>query len=152
MALKSTAKSQATVRLLKDNLQMRLKATPGVALNTIREAFDAEGWAMLFVSVGGNEAAGQPVVAIRCKAIDAVSKDVFGLDMFAFTPHIVEMADEEDAVAALDKAACQHEVSQLGMAIQLKQMADGTAVTAVNMDAAAPLATFDWMRFPTKLG
>jgi hypothetical protein len=152
MALKSVAKSQATMRLLKDTLQMRLKATAGVALNTIREARDAEGWSMLFISVNGNEAAEQPVVAVRCKAIDAVSKDVFGLDMYAFTPHVIEMAWEADAAAALDKAVVQHELSQAGMMLQLKEIAAESAVTAANMDAQAPLATLDWMRFPTKLG
>lgn len=152
MALKSSAKSEATMRLLKDNLQMRLKGTPGVALNTIREARDSEGWSMLFVSVGGNEAAGQPVFGIRCKAINAVSKDVFGNDLYANTPHNVEMAWENGAVTVLQMAAVQYECDQLGMALQMKQIATSTAVTAANMDAVAPLATFDWMMFPNKLG
>lgn len=152
MALKSTAKSGATMRLLKDNLSMRLKATSGVALNSIREARDADGWSMLFVSVDGNEAAGQPVLAVRCKAVDAVSKDVFGNDMFAYTPHIVELAWEIGSTTSLQNAAVQHECDQLGMALQVKAIADGTQVTTANIDAAAPLATFDWMRFPMKLG
>lgn len=150
MALKSTAKSQATMRLLKDNLKMRLASTAGVALNTVREANDSQGWAMLFVSVGGNESAEQPVIALRCKAIDAVSKDVFGNDMFAFTPHILELASDITAVSALQLQVVQHEADQMGMTLQLKAVTADAQVTAANMDSATVQATLDWMRWPTK--
>ncbi len=150
MALKSTAKSQATMRLLKDNLKMRLASTAGVALNTVRESNDSEGWAMLFVSVAGNEAAEQPVIALRCRAIDAVSKDVFGNDMFAFTPHIIEIASDATAVTVLQLKAVQHEADQMGMTLQLKTVTADAAVTAASMDTATVEATFDWLRWPTK--
>lgn len=151
MALKSTAKSLATARVLKDNLQMRL-AQAGVTLNTVRETQDAQGWGVLFVSVGGDEAAEQPVIAIRIRAIDAVSKTVLGGDLFAATPHRIEMAFDATAVTMLQVQAVQHEVDAMGMAVEVKNLTADAAVTTAAMDLAAPALVLDWVRYPNKLG
>lgn len=146
--MKSTAKAEALVRDLAEKLAKRLSG------KTVRQARDSQGWPMIVIS-GGNEAAGQEVQAIRIKAVDAVSKDVFGNDLVAFAPHTLEHAYELAAAnnpipTDADIYAVAWECSKLGVKTQLKELANGTAVTAANMDAASAAVELDDINWPTK--
>lgn len=147
--MKSTAKSDATLRDLADKLRLRFPT------KTVREARDANAWPMLFVSATGSEAAGQSVIAIRMSAVDAVSKDVFGNTLIAFAPHIVEVAYELTAAdnpipSDADLFKVEYEVFKIGARTQLKEIANATAVTATSMDAAAVAADVEDLNWPTK--
>jgi hypothetical protein len=149
--MQSTAKAIALCRDLADLLSKR-----PMALNTIRQAFDANNWPYLVLSVGGNEAEGQPVVLIRISNVDMVSKDIFGNQTFAYAPHILELAYELTSggapeVARADLLTCEFESIKTGVRVQLKEIANGTAVTATSVTAAAPVADLDQLYWPTKL-
>ncbi len=149
--MQSTAKAIALIRDLADLLAKR-----SMAINTIRQAFDAANWPYLILSVNGNEAEGQPVVLIRISNVDMVSKDIFGNQTFAYAPHILELAYELTAggapeVARGDLLTCEFESIKTGVRVQLKEIANGTAVTAAAVTAAAPVADLDQLYWPTKL-
>jgi hypothetical protein len=154
MAIKSLAKADALIRDLKDMLEKRTKNADAGRVDTVREARDSEGSPLLVLSDAANEAAGQPVILIRIKQIDAVSKDVFGNDLKAYAPHTCELAYELDGTEAepsrLDIIMVMFELAKLGVKIQVKQIADGTAVTAANADATAVAEELDWIHWPTK--
>lgn len=151
--MKSLAKADALLRDVADKLKVRLAGS--ATIDTVRQARDAAGWPMLFLSDAGNEAAGQPVIALRIKAVDAVSKDVFGNDLVAFAPHKLEVAYELAAAnnpipTDVDILIAEFEAIKTGVAIQLKELANTTAVTAANMDAAAVAIELDELYWPTK--
>ena len=151
--MKSTAKAEALLRDVADKLKVRYAGS--ATIDTVRAAKDANGWPMLFLSDAGNEAAGQPVIALRIKAVDAVSKDVFGNDLVAFAPHKLEVAYELAAAnnpipTDADILIAEYESIKTGVAIQLKELSNGTAVTAANMDAASPAIELDELYWPTK--
>jgi hypothetical protein len=148
--MQSTAKSIALIRDLADLLSKR-----NMALNTVRQAFDANNWPYLVLSVGGNEAEGQPVLLIRISNVDMVSKDIFGNQTFAYAPHICEIVYELTSGGApevnhADLLSCSFEAIKTGVRVQLKEIANGTAVTAANIPAAA-VADLDQLYWPTKL-
>jgi hypothetical protein len=151
--MKSLAKADALLRDVADKLKIRYAGS--ASIDTVRAARDAAGWPMLFLSDAGNEAAGQAVIALRIKAVDAVSKDVFGNDLVAFAPHKLEVAYELTAAnnpipTDVDLLIAEFEAIKTGVAIQLKELANGTAVTAANMDAAAVAIELDELYWPTK--
>lgn len=151
--MKSTAKAEALLRDVADKLRKRYAGS--ATIDTVREARDSAGWPMIFLSDAANEAAGQAVIALRCRAVDAVSKDVFGNDLTAFAPHKLEVAYELTAAnnpipTDVDILIAEYEAIKTGVAIQLKELANGTAVTAANMDAAAVAIELDELYWPTK--
>ena len=151
--MKSTSKSEALLRDVADHLRIRFANS--ATIDTVREARDSQGWPMLFCSDAANEAAGQPVIAIRIRAVDAVSKDVFGNDLVAFAPHALEIAYELTAAnnpipADADILKAEFEAIKTGVKIQLKELANGTAVTAANMDSAAADMEIEDLNWPTK--
>lgn len=151
--MKSTAHAQAQARELADKLGKRIQGS--ATLNTVRQANDANGWPMLFLSIGGSEAEAAPVAAIRISNPDAVSKDIFGNATSAYTPHTLELAYELDAngkpeVAAKDLALVMFETVATGIQHQIKEIANGTAVTEASMNAAAVVETLDQLYWPTK--
>ena len=151
--MKSIAKSAAMMRDLSDRLKTR---TAGSAtINTVRAANDANGWPMLFLSSGGVEAAGSPVIALRISSVDGVSKDVFGNQLTAFNPHILEVSYELTAggkpvPSDRDLVIAEWESFKLGMRTQIKENANGTAVSETSMNAATPLVELDDLYFPNK--
>lgn len=152
--MKSTAKAQAQARELKEKLERRFKGS--ATIDSVRQANDAQGWPLLICSNGGAEASAAEVIAIRIKAQDAVSKDVFGNDLVAFAPHTIEVAHELDAngkqtPSQLDMAKAMQEVSKIGMKIDIKQIAAGTAVSEASMNAAAVALSLEVeTQWPTK--
>lgn len=150
----STAKAQALMRDLSDKLKVRLAAN--ATLNTVRLAQDANGWPMAFLSHAGAESAGQPVIALRIMNVDAVSKDVFGNALKAYAPDVMEIAMEMSttsgvAIAALlDITLVSYEAQKCGTQIQIKEIANATAVTETSMNAASPAASYDDLYWPTK--
>lgn len=151
--MKSLAKADALMRDVADKLKIRTAG--GAGINTVRAARDANGWPMLFLSNGGTETAGSSVIALRCTAVDAVSKDVFGNALVAFAPHTWEVAYELTAAnnpipTDTDILTAEFESIKTGCKLQLKELANGTAVTAANMDAATPNIELDELYWPTK--
>lgn len=151
--MKSLAKADALMRDVADKLRIRYAGSS--TIDTVRAARDAAGWPMLFLSDGGTETAGAAVIALRCKAVDAVSKDVFGNDLVAFAPHTWEVAYELTAAnnpipTDVDILIAEYESIKTGVKIQLKELTNGTAVTAANMDAATPAIELDELYWPTK--
>jgi hypothetical protein len=151
--LNSTAKAESLIRKLKEHLGFRLQGS--ATIDTIRETKDSAGWPALLLSDGGNEDAGQPVIAIRIKSIDAVSKDIFGNSFAAFAPHDCDIAYELDGSEAepsrLDLAKVLHECSKTAAKLKIREIADATPVTLANLDAAAVALEMEFeLRWPTK--
>ncbi len=150
MAIKNLSKAQALIRELKEKLEIRTQGAASGRCDTVRETADSEGYPALFLSDGGNEAAGEPVLAIRIKQKDMVSKDVFGNDSKAYAPHVCELAHEDAQVDKKDIEMAMFELAKLGIKIQIKEIAAATAVTLSSMDAASPAQELDDLRWPTK--
>lgn len=151
--MKSLAKADALLRDVGDKLSKRYAGSS--TIDTVRSARDSNGWPMLFLSDGGVETAGSAVIAIRIKAVDAVSKDVFGNSLDAFAPHALEVAYEltaaDNAIPTdADILKAEFESIKTGVKLQLKELANGTAVTAANMDAASPSVELEELYWPTK--
>ena len=153
--MKSTAKASALMRDMADKLSVRLKYSHS-NIDTVRPAIDANGWPMLFMSVAANEAEGAAVVAMRITAVNAVSKDVFGNDLIAFAPHILEVAYELGAApgnfipAHSDVFTVLWEAIRTGCHLQVKEVAAGTAVTEAAMNAATVITDLEELYWPTK--
>lgn len=151
----SFSKADSIIRDLKDEFALRLAGS--ATIDTVREDKDASGWPMLFLSNGGNEAAGQPVIALRLVADDAVSKDIFGNSIKALAPHTMEVAYELNAASKpepgnADLMVVLTVVARKHFKTALKQLADGTAVTPANVVAASASITVDDLLFRGKLG
>lgn len=151
--MKSTAKSQTLVRDVADKLNKRL--ANGAGINGSRQAFDANGWPMLFLSHNANEAEAQSVIVVRISAVDAVSKDIFGNSLTAFAPHILEVAYEKDAggkpiPAQADLQTVLFETIKTGCRMQVKEIANATAVSEASMNAATANLDIEELYWPTK--
>lgn len=151
--MQSAAKSVALLRDVADKLRIRYAGS--ATIDTVREASDSAGWPMIFLSDGGVETAGSAVIAIRIKNVDMVSKDIFGNATFAYAPHALELAYELTGAnnpipTDADILKAEFESIKTGVKFQLKELANGTAVTAANMDAASPSAELEELYWPTK--
>lgn len=147
--MKSTAKAQAQVRVLKERLEARLSGS--ATIDTVRQINDADGFPILLCSDGGVETATNPVIAIRIKSIDAVSKDVFGNALLAFSPHELELAYETAVPARTDLIKVMAEVGKLGFKILVKEVVAATAVSEASMNATAVTVSLESeTQWPTK--
>lgn len=148
----NTAKADAIVRILADNLTIRLAGSS--TIDTVREVRDSEGYPCLFLSDGGVETAGSAVIFIRVKQISAVSKDIFGNALMAYAPHAMDFAYELNGTATqplpIDIFKALWECVPFGVELNQVAIADGTAVTIANVDSATPVQQLDWLRWPTK--
>ena len=137
-------------RDLADDFKIRF--SNGAVINSVRQAQDANGWPMIFLSVGGNEANAQPIIVLRIRNHDVGAKDIFGNSSLPFTPHSCEIAFQLSALGAalpnrLDYTKVVAQVSRTGMIIVEKEIADGTAVSEASMNAAEPslvIKDIDW--------
>lgn len=151
--MKSVAKAEALFRDLKEKLEFRLSGSS--TIDTVAESKDSNGWPILTLSDGGAVAAGNPVIVLRAKSINAVSKDVFGNNLIAFTPHELEIAYELDGTegepSRIDLSIVMLEASKLGMKIAIKEIADGTAVDETSIDAASATKEIEFdVKWPKK--
>jgi hypothetical protein len=150
MALYSVDHSVGIARDLADRLSLRL--SNGSGLNFVRQTQDAQGWPELFISHGGNEAEGQPVVFIRISNLNVGAIDIFGNSTYPFTPTQTQIAYELNSAGApipttQDYSTCLFEVTRMGTVVQQIAVANGTAVTFTSVEAATPvqtLADIDW--------
>jgi hypothetical protein len=152
--MQSTAKAIALARDLADKLAKRYSPS-SAGLNSVRQAFDANGWPMIFCSHNANEAEGQPVILIRIMNVDMVSKDVFGNSTSAYAPHTLELAYELAASnkpfpTLADLASAEFESIKTGVRYQLKEIANGTAVSEAAINAKSADADIDELYWPTK--
>lgn len=152
MTIQNLSRADSIIRELKERLDQRIAGSS--TIDTSRQAKDSNGFPVVFLSDGANEAAGQPVIAVRVKQIDAVSKDVFGNSMNAYSPHVAQLAYELDGSEAepsrKDIEKVMFELCRFGIRIEVLEIADGTAVTAANMDAATAAQTLDDLYWPLK--
>jgi hypothetical protein len=151
--MQSLAKAQATMRDLKERLEKRVSGS--ASIDTVEASKDASGWPMLFLSDGGVKTAGNPVIALRLQAQDAVSKDVFGNALVSFGPHSMEVAYELDGTegepSRRDIIKVMVEVAKLGHKMVVKEIADATAVSEASMDATAAADSLEFdTQWPSK--
>jgi hypothetical protein len=112
----STAKSEAVARDLKEALEKR-----GF---TVTESALAKGRAL---SIDSDK------MTIRIEAKDAVSKDIFGNALDAFTPHEVKLSIDNTTATHSDVAKVQMDLVKIGFALKIGEGADiGAAETAAN--------------------
>lgn len=118
--MKSTAKSLAWTRDLKDRLVFR-----GFA---VAESFDADGWAKLTLDTD--------IASIKIVGQDAISKDVFGNALVAFTPHILYFASRDNAMSTLIASELMIEIAKLGIKVVVQTHATvlATAEAAVGTE------------------
>ncbi len=133
-------------RDLADDFKMRMANS--ATINTVRQSQDANSWPMIFLSHNGNEAAGQPVIALRLMNIDVGAKDIFGNATLPFTPSQCEIAYELSTLPApfpttSDYTTVVFQVARTGMIIVEEPLANGTAVTEAAMNVALAAATPD---------
>jgi hypothetical protein len=154
----SNAKANALIRDLSDRLSVRLPAS-NAGLNSIRQAYyvDANNasWPILVLSHNGNEAEGQPVLLIEISNVDMISKDIFGNQTYAYAPHLLQFGYELSSGAAplparADLALAQFEAQTCGCEWQLKEVANGTAVSGASVNAAAAVVDIQPLYWPTK--
>lgn len=151
----STAKAVALSRDLADKLAKRFPSG-GAGIDTVRQALDANGWPMIFLSHLANEAAGQPVILIRIKGVDMVSKDIFGNATVAYAPHTLEFNYELTAANNPipidgDLWTASFEAIKTGVRFKAEENANGTACTEANLATATVVADLDELYWPTKL-
>lgn len=125
----STAKSEAVARDLKEKLEKRGFTVVESALAKGRKlAIDAD-------------------MSIRIEAQDAVSKDIFGNSLDAFTPHDVKFAVDNAVATHSEVAKVMIELGKIGFAIKIGEGATlGAAETAAD-SAEAEAYNVQW---PTK--
>jgi hypothetical protein len=154
----SNAKALALIRDLADRLTVRLQAN-AAGINTVTESFyvDANNasWPVLTLSHNGVITEGNPVVMIEISNVDMISKDIFGNQTYAYAPHLLQLGYELTSggapeAARADLAVIQFEAQTCGCEYQLKEIANGTAVTAVTLNAAAPVVDIQPLYWPTK--
>jgi len=108
---KSTAVSEAKARELKDQLEFK-----GFS---VAESKTSEGYAKLTLDT--DEA------SLWVEQEDAVSKDVFGNDLKAFTPHKLIFASRDDAMDSLKVAKIMTEIAKHGIKIEVRTDASDLA-------------------------
>ena len=115
----STAKSEATARDLKEVLEKRGFTVVETALAKGRK-----------LSIDSDK------MTIRIEAQDAVSKDIFGNDNDAFTPHDVKFAiDSTGGATHTQVARVMIDLSKYGFDLKIGEGAD-IATAETNADAA----------------
>lgn len=151
--MKSLSKAQATMRDLKEHLDLRY--ANGAGINSSRLAADAQGWPMLFLSVSGSEVEGAAVIALRIKGLSVPALDQFQQAQVAYAPHTLELAYEITSGGApipveSDILKSMFESTKTGITILQKEIANGTAVTEASMNAAAVVAEMNDLYWPNK--
>lgn len=125
----STAKSEAVARNLKEALEKRGFSVVESALAKGRKlAIDAD-------------------MSIRIEAQDAVSKDIFGNAVDAFTPHEVKFAIDNAVALHSEVAKVMMELGKIGFALKIGEAATLAAAETAADSAEAERYNVSW---PTK--
>jgi hypothetical protein len=159
MGIYSNAKPIALLRDLGNKLQIRFENNAGV--NTLTQGFytDANGavWPYILLSNATDGIGeGNPVIYIEISDVNAVSKDIFGNNLYAYAPELLQFAYELNAgnlapiPARSDILTAEFEAIKTGVQFALVELPNGTAVTAANVNAATPVITLDELYWPTK--
>lgn len=127
MAL-STAKAESVARGLKSDLEKR-----GFSVD---ESNFAEGRKLTIDSK----------VSIRIEPVDAVSKDIFGNDLKAFTPHEVKLA-VADAATAQETVKIMMELGKYGFGLKVGA---GATLSAAETDSDSAEEIRHSVMWPTK--
>ena len=123
----SNAKAEALSRDLQDLLSKRLTSSGGI--NTITSGFYTDGngavWPTLTLSNNGTVSEGSQVAVIIISNVDAVSKDIFGNQTYAYAPHILQLGYELTSGGApelnhSDLLTIEFEAIKTGVRLQLK--------------------------------
>jgi hypothetical protein len=154
----SNAKPIALLRDLGNKLQIRFQNNSGV--NTLSQGFytDALGaiWPyILLYNATAGVGEGNPVILIEISCVNAVSDDIFGNPLYAYAPELLQFGYELAAGGApipsqSDILTAEFESIRTGVQFQLKQVANGTAVTPASVNAAVAVSTLDELYWPTK--
>ena len=115
----STAKSEAVARDLKEALEKR-----GF---TVAETTLPKGRAL---SIDSDK------ITIRIEAKDAVSKDIFGNALDAFTPHEVKLSIDSGTASHTDVSKVMMDLGKIGFALKIGEGAGKVAAEAA-ADAAS---------------
>ncbi|RMG80258.1 MAG: hypothetical protein D6707_06720 [Bacteroidetes bacterium] len=133
--MKSIHKAQNLARTLKDRLSLQ-----GLSLS---ESTSAAGWPKLSLGT---------VASIEIAAVDAVSKDIFGNQEFAYAPHIAHFAvvsgnaTPANNISNVDLAKIVADIAKAGLTISFKE----SAVDLATAEAAqGTIIEFD-AQWPTK--
>jgi len=130
MAYKSTAKSESWARDLKEALQFR-----GFEVS---QSSDASGMPKLTLNT--DEA------SLAFDVVSAISKDVFGNDLNALTPHTLAFASRDDGMTTLKICQIMQEAAKLGIDLIVKNHATVLATA----EAASGTKVQVSVRWPTK--
>jgi hypothetical protein len=114
----STAKAEAVARDLKSSLERR-----GFSVEESKEPKGRK------LTIDATK------MSIRIEAKDAVSKDVFGNDLDAFTPHEVKLAIASGAATHSEVAKAMIDIAKAGFALKI-----GEAAALAGAEAAADTA------------
>jgi hypothetical protein len=143
MGLYSNAKPIALLRDLGNKLQIRFQ---NAGLNTVTNGFYTDGngavWPYILLSnATSGTGEGNPVVYIEISCVDAVSKDIFGNQLYAYAPELMQIGYELTSGGApiparADLETINFEAIKTGVQLQLKELANGTAVTGAAVNAA----------------
>lgn len=154
----SNAKPIALLRDLGNKLQIRFQNNSG--LNTLSQGFYTDGlgavWPyILLYNASAGTGEGNAVVYIEISCVNAVSLDVFGNPLYAYAPELMQIGYELTSGGApiparADLETINFEAIKTGVQLQLKELANGTAVSGAAVNAAAPVVSLDELYWPTK--
>src|SRR5690606_24362463 len=130
MPVRNYSKSESWARDLKEKLQFR-----GF---TVVQSSGTNGYPKLTL--------GSAAQSIEFFQEDAISKDIFGSDLLALSPHGVNFASRVDGTTTLEASKIMLELSKLGVAITVKSHADTLATAEA---AVGDKLSMD-IRWPTK--
>lgn len=125
----STAKAEAVARDLKETLEKR-----GFSVS---ESTLAKGRKLTIDT---------DKMSIRIEAKDAVSKDIFGNSVDAFTPHEVKFS-VKDTATAVEVAKAMMDLGKIGFGLKL---GTGATIGAAEADSDAAEETAHNVHWPTK--
>jgi hypothetical protein len=144
MSITSTQKPIAFMRDLVNHLQIRFPAG-AAGLNTFTQYFDAAGMPGVIISHNGTVTTGNPVVLVKISQINAVSPDIFGNPLLAYTPlqcligWELGLAGNETLVTTSNLLTVLFEAIKTGIQQVYFEAANGSGVTDATVGTPATI-------------
>jgi hypothetical protein len=114
----------------------------------LKQALEKRGFSVVESQIAkGKQLAVDSGISIRIVAKDAVSKDVFGNDLDAFTPHVCKLAIDNVVASHSDVAKVMIDLGKIGFAIQIGEAATLAAAETASDSAEEQRHNQMW---PTK--